>query len=154
MLKWYSYLLPFFQPSLLPWPGLKTDQNSQNLPCFPNFSLFTISGPSLQDAPLIPPVAFGVGRMRSGVFSVVMGVAQNCPTSYPFVHFPSSHQFSVNAHTWSSFMAHRNSLKARYNSSQQVPLTHGRPELTYHPTVGVGQYLMLQKSKLSLRDIK
>lgn len=89
-----SYLLPSFWPSLLPWPGLKMNQNSQkSLPPFSNLSLFTIPGPSLQAAPLTHAVGFGVGRIGNGVFSGVMGVAQKdpppfCPSPTPLCPFP------------------------------------------------------------------
>lgn len=98
-----SYLLPSFWPSLLPWPGLKMNQNSQkSLPPFSNLSLFTIPGPSLQAAPLTHAVGFGVGRIGNGGFWGRGGGSWAWPRKTrphsalppPLVPFPSSIQVS------------------------------------------------------------
>lgn len=103
-------------------------------------------------------LVFRVGRVGSGVFSVVMEVAQPdppqfCPFPHPFVPFPSAFQFSqkptITHPSWPAAIPRRPGL-----TLQQTLLTPEKPELTFHPTMRVGQYPRLQEKKLIPRDTK
>ena len=121
------------------------NQNSQkNLP---RLSMSPFSQFLLPPSKVLPSspcgLIFRVGRVGNGVFSMVMGVTQPdppqfCPIPHPFVPFPSSFQFSqkptITHPSWPAAIT-RPGL-----TPQWTLLTPEKPELTFHPTMRVGQY--------------